>query len=252
MSTILFAGGCHVVGYPFGPSFSFATLTVQVLRERGHDLNELATLPYLPLGHANQLTGPVARHQVHTLVLQIGHYETTLEYLIPKRFPSRQNSSEKVQAHISVGESQSPFGSLPGTVAWLIRNRLKYMADQLTGSYCLDTHSFQKQLQSFLGMVSGLAIPRTILLSPLPCDDLTLMSYRRKVNPMYAREAVANGFDYVDLLEDLWPTGTPRVKMHHDGAHLSKESHAAIACRICQHLTATMPQVRTAGLAGRS
>jgi hypothetical protein len=251
MATILFAGGCHVVGYPFGPAFSFSTLTVQALRNYGHDLNELATWPYLPLGHAQQLGAPIARHQVNTLVLQIGHYETTLEYLVPKRFPSRRKLSEKVQAHISVGDSISPFDSLPGAIAWRVRNRLKFLADQLSGSYLLDAQFFQERLRSFLGVVAGLSIPRTILLSPLPCDDLTLMGYRRKVNPMYASEAAINGFDYLDLLENLWPPGTPRARMYHDGAHLSKESHAAIADRICQHLIASTPQVRSAGLAGR-
>src|SRR5438270_91145 len=84
--SILFAGGCHVVGYPIGEERAFPALVARRLRDAGLGVRP-ETLSHLKLAHRQKLTAKCNQVKPDALVLQLGHAE--LNQQLSKYFRSR-------------------------------------------------------------------------------------------------------------------------------------------------------------------
>lgn len=73
---ILFAGGCHVTGYPVGAEFGFPKVALDFLENNGIH-GDMKSLGPLPISHPERLVDLCNDYKPDVLVLQIGNYETT-------------------------------------------------------------------------------------------------------------------------------------------------------------------------------
>ncbi|MDR3762785.1 MAG: hypothetical protein P4M01_01680 [Acidobacteriota bacterium] len=112
---LLFVGGCHTVGYPFGPEHGFPRLACEELqRQHARTAIECEVLPYVSLRRADVILEKCRAVRPDILVLQLGHYETEavlksrLWALISRRRPARESASSSSSLSSSAASS-SPW-----------------------------------------------------------------------------------------------------------------------------------------------
>ena len=93
---ILFAGGCHVVGYPAGKSYAFPAVVGSELFKAGVQ-SDIECVGYLPLHHSAKITEACRRIRPDILVLQVTNYElgNELSEFIRSRLGLRVKSKKR-------------------------------------------------------------------------------------------------------------------------------------------------------------
>lgn len=238
---ILFAGGCHVLGFPVGAEYSFASIALQsIQRERGD-----AAIPNV-LGHLNFHSCPVlvdacCKQRTEFLVLQLGHYEIVpgLRKILGLRGTRKQCSCVPQAA---------PYIQDPGKLyhptfqTWLYSTRRKALTHMLmalgAGERIFNSASIAASLDSILSALKLLPLRSVLLLSPFACLDPVAHSFRRDANLIFASAAREYGCIYIDTFGMLESYG--KGKAFHanfaDLSHLSRLGHERVGRLVGENL----------------
>lgn len=235
---ILFAGGCHVVGYPVGEAASFPEIVRRRLEASGISL-ELRKLAYLKLTHAAKLEAACSDCAPDLLVLQLGHFELSrpLSQYLRSILPfGRRNAAGT--------RSESPVYLVGHGWPFRIRAAAKEAIDSILGHPLVDFAQFESQLNALLQQAERWAPPEVILLSPLPCVDPLSMYYRRRATAIMRRVAARHGTQFLDLMSSFSDCGVGPEAHFFDAVHLGAHGHRVIGAAIAEHLVATLSRSR--------
>jgi len=222
---VLFAGGCHTIGYPVGEQFSFPTVTRQCLAQRGVSI-AVERLPYVKLTHREKLIDKCRQVNPDVLVLQLGHLElhqplwSYLWAVIRRKAPPRPKAP-----------SGTPQPYRTTQLGFRLKYKLKGVLDRLLGHPLVDLPKFDRQLSALAESVAPLGIPVVVLLTPLRCADPTGMYYRLAVRRIYRRIAAEHGFLFLDMLDGTPDPGTclfGAEQYYFDPMHLAAEGQRTV------------------------
>lgn len=237
-ATILFAGGCHIIGYPIGEDRSFPAIIRMRLRQEGAKV-EVGTLPYLKLPHRRRLTAKCKELRPDVLVLQLGHAE--LNQQLTKYIQRLWGLSNRRS------ESEIPAKSVRSPLGFYIKGCVKRLIDGCLGHPLADFAQIETLWRSLFKDIQNLHIPAVVVLSPLPCADLTAMFYRRRVLPLFRRLASEYGCEFIDLLTES-PQKCPKRfdvdEYYYDGIHLAASGQLAVAQAVMIRLSAVLRSLR--------
>lgn len=233
---VLFAGGCHVVGYPIGEAAAFPAAVKQSLQARGVVL-EMNRLAYIKLTHAAKLRDACAQYRPDILVLQLGHFE--LSRPLSQYLRARLSSGREPAARSG---SEPPANPILRPRLFRVIAGIKKMIDSALGQPLVDFARFEAQLHEFLVETKRWAPPDVILLSPLPCADALSMRYRRRAASIMQRLAASHGIQFLDLLSAHpgWSFGA--AGSFYDAIHLGEHGHLHVASAIASRIFATLPR----------
>ena len=205
-STILFAGGCHVLGFPVGEENSFPTLVQRQLSSDGV-CSRVELLPYLLIRQHGRLIEKCRETRPDVLVLQLGHFELSRRISIHVRsmcgLSGTSPNSKDSMIQAAVGDSIALFH---------LKSRIKWAVDCCLGHPLVDFQSLETLWEQLFERLSECHVPTIVLMSPLPCADPTAMYYRKRALPLFERMARQHRAEFVDLLS------TPRKPQRHYGA----------------------------------
>lgn len=223
---ILFAGGCHVIGYPVGEDRSFPSLVRQSLAASGVTAT-IHRLAYLPLSRPSRLADECAAVRPDLVVFQLGHFE------LSGRLSAYLMSAlgRRVREH-SKSSSMTPACPIASPVLFEWKSELKAALDRVLGHPLVDFDRFEHSLGKMAAVLANSPGARALLLTPLPCADPLSLYYRRASRAAFGRAAAARGFDFVDVLE-CGPHRRPRRfgpdEFYFDAIHLGAAGHVAVA-----------------------
>ena len=240
---ILFAGGCHVNGYPIGESSSFSELTATTL---GCTFTRIGPIG---LADTSRLTDYLRLHRRPDIaVLQFGNYEVPRPLARHARSVLSATMNGTVAVSSSHSSSKRPWLSLAPTHVfeptplWRTRVLLKQayaIAGQRIEPPLFDADTVRLRLRSLLASIAPFNIPVTIVLTPLPCADHMARSFRIAAAPIFHEEAAAAGLHSVDTATALGYR-TRRTKrtfeIYADERHLNLGGHQLLADSLTQLL----------------
>ncbi|HEY3441185.1 MAG TPA: hypothetical protein VGK29_10555 [Paludibaculum sp.] len=233
---VLFAGGCHVVGYPIGEAVAFPEVVKQRLLERGVVL-ETQRLAYVKLTHAAKLRAACAESRPDLLVLQLGHFELSrpLSQYLRSRLLSGREPAAKSGSEPSANPILRPR-------LFRVIAEIKKVIDWALGQPLVDLARFEAQFEEFLSETEQWSPPDVLLLSPLPCADTLSMRYRRRAAAIMQQLAVRHGFQFLDLLSTHpgWSFGAGGN--FYDAIHLGERGHLHVGSAIANRILATLPR----------
>ena len=239
---MLFAGGCHVVGYPVGTENSFATLVQERLRETGIE-TEIHRLSHLKITHHSRLSAAIAEARPDVLVLQLGHFE--LSRSLSDYF--RQSSSAGKKSSSSSGPSNGAAVAVPNAPLFYLRALFKSAIDRLLGHSVVDLPKFRGELEALAGVLGAMRIPRIVMLTPLGCAEPMTRFYRRSSLPFWRAAAGRCGAELLDVFSTA-PQGFQRrfgaPYFYYDSIHLGVAGHRAVAQMLFEHLHRVFTQCR--------
>lgn len=232
---ILFAGGCHVDGYPLVAQDAFSRVAVERLeRRRSCDTRYIA---HVSLSKASIVVGECQRLHPDVLVLQLGHYESGIWVSKRLRKLFGRGKSRKISSESST-ESESISVTSPRQPMSLLRSILRSTADRLltlAGSPAYPLSAFESDLDCFLKQVHAVSIPFVFLLSPFPCPDPPVRKRRRAMYSSFAEFSRKYGFCYLDVTGDLDPaTWKTNPSLYADAFHLGCEGHKRVGLRLAE------------------
>jgi hypothetical protein len=245
---ILFAGGCHVNGYPVGESSSFSEITANAL---GCACTRIAPIG---LSNTSRLFDYLELHpRPNILVLQFGNYEAPRP--LAKHFRAVFSSTGRPSSapRSSVSSSQRPWLSLPPdqvfspTPAWRSRVLLKQayaIAAQRVEPPLFDAAAIRLKLRMLLTRIAPYEIPITIVLTPLPCADHMARSFRIAAAPIFHEEAAAAGLRSLDTATALGYTESSSKRsfdIYADERHLNLCGHQLLADALTRLLKPYLP-----------
>lgn len=228
---ILFAGGCHVAGYPIGEELSFPSLVRDRLLEAGIG-TEIHRLSHLKLGHRRRLVAACRESGPDVVVLQAGHdvLNRKLSSHIRAMFGCRHRKTE---------DSDIPASFVSSPAAFYSKAVCKAVIDRLLGHPLVDFGQFEKQLGELVAELKKCGVPLIVMLTPLGCADLTTSYYRRRSLASYERVAREHCVELVRVLADApraWQRHFGTADYYYDAIHLGAAGHRlagqAIASRI--------------------
>ncbi|MBL0161924.1 MAG: SGNH/GDSL hydrolase family protein [Bryobacterales bacterium] len=233
---VLFAGGCHVVGYPIGEMVAFPEVVRQCLQVRGVVL-DTHRLAYIKLTHAAKLRAACAESRPDLLVLQLGHFELSRplsQYLRSRLRPPRASSAKS-------GSEPSANPILRPRLFRVVAE-IKKVIDWALGQPLVDFTRFEAQLDDFLSETEQWSPQDVILLSPLPCADTLSMRYRRRAAAIMQRQAARHGIQFLDLLSAHpgWSFGAEGN--FYDAIHLGARGHLHVGSAIANRILASLPR----------
>jgi hypothetical protein len=240
-SKILFAGGCHVSGYPVGATLGFAHLTAGALQAAGMDC-EWEAYGHAAMSKPARLTARCRAAGPDLLVLQLGHREslgTLRSHVFARLGLSRARTAPSIQRTYT----PRPELFLNDGLAWKLKSPVKRALDLALGHTLVHIQRFQQAMETCLAEVRQLGVPNVIVLSPLPCADPVTLSYRRELLPIYRSAAQANGFAFLDLIH---LAARPPMDWFADPVHLSRHGHARVAAAIAATIQRIPAQAREA------
>jgi hypothetical protein len=253
---ILFAGGCHLNGFPVGPEHSLARVA---LRSIGHPAAENpSVLAYVNLRSNAALKEACVKQRTEILVLQLGHYETLPK--LKKMFHAGSSSS------LSSGSSPSLIRELAqnpnlsfvptlGARAIFARRLLLGAAFRGVGlgKRVFDPAALEASLDGLLTDLRSLPLKAILLLSPFSCPDPLTRTSRRHAAQLFAAAAGRHGCVFVDafnLLESCGE-GQPFCANFADANHLSRVGHERVGRFVGEALRSTIATVEGPAPNGR-
>lgn len=226
------AGGCHVDGYPVGETAGFVDVAMKSL---GVFPGNVKVFSPLHLGQASKLGDICACRRPHTLILQMGHFETA------KRLLGTTNGESGSTSIGGSSRSLSPTAALfktrLETLNWDIRNLIKLQLACIRGRAYFDASVVEHKIDVFCNEIAKLALSRVILLSPLPCADRVTQGNRLKLLPHFQANAKLYGFEYVDAMYSLLASARGK-DIYYDAIHLNLKGHRLLARLVAQSLLA--------------
>ncbi len=240
---ILIAGGCHVTGYPFGERDSFSSKLGEMFRSSGSSVG-IRTQGLINLRSSANVIACAEDFRPDILILQLANYETTpgVRAFIMRRFGAKYRAGSSSSA-----TDVSPLDSAFSRTKWRVKAYSKSLADTLTRHSLIDTPCVSALVESFLSSVSSMGLSSVLVMSPLPCMDPVINSYRRDLCPLFRDLSARFGFSYIDIFDVLDNGATPRRHFYHDGIHLTRAGHDAVAQAIFAELRAQSLQMRSPG-----
>jgi hypothetical protein len=224
---VLFAGGCHGVGYPFGLDASYTALAVKELERRKLRVEASRLEAYsFRAKYMDQLGESLAEVKPDVVVLQLGHWEIVPGFL--EVFRKRVLGQSSRRGSRSSESSESPFDSLGRRIRWQIRATAKALLDAMTGRRLLDEVVLAASLRSAIDLVLGHKIQTVLVMTPFPCSDPTTKWYRQRCQALYERVTHAAGVPVFNSFDALAEEGKTRGQLFHDSIHLSRASHARL------------------------
>src|SRR4051812_4770178 len=106
---ILFAGGCHVGGYPLDPSLAFSALAVAELQREFRC--ETSLINPVSLINPAPVLAECKRFSPDILILQLGHYTSGI--WLRKRFDKMMRRGKTTSSRSEVMESSSSSAAAP-------------------------------------------------------------------------------------------------------------------------------------------
>lgn len=215
-------GGCHITGYPVERSLGFVEVAV---KKTEYVIDEVNVISPIHLGHAGKVVLHCARTRPNTLVLQLGHFETTL------RVRSNNVSHPKKGTTGDPSSNSAPPKALFRTriqrLTWDAKNIIKLQIAVLLGKSHFDAKEVNCRLSAFCDEIAGLGLPRVILLSPLPCADRVTLRNRLKLLDHFRAQGERPGFVYLDVMSSLLAAAFGK-DIYYDAIHLNHKGHALL------------------------
>jgi hypothetical protein len=232
---LLFAGGCHVGGFPAGEEFGFVRRAVARLdRQWPQRRFRAETLLHVSLASAQRIAAACRACRPQVLVLQLGHYESSLPLakrlarLLRGRAAQRNRPPRDVS---SWKANYEPNPTLRFHESW--RHRLKSAVKlaldgllRLAGHPAFDSARLERQLAEMLELLRAQGVPQIVVLSPFPVCDRTIARYRRQLHRMMAQQAARQGCHFVDLAGVA--AGQAPDEFFADDRHLGRAGHRAV------------------------
>lgn len=251
MSTrVLFAGGCHVVGYPVGDQSSFPRICATQLEAMGYHL-DLSLLAHLPLHRPETLLRRMDEFSPDVLVLQVGHFELGRRLADLLRWKKQGKSRRSSSSTPPQSYAESTFDPWFRPVA-----RCKRFVDWMTGHRVVDLDAFHRSLRDFAQVVADSSVtPFVLLISPLPCLDPVTSYYRRHATPFYGEVAESFGWHYLQL-EDFVHSGPPGTfglaETYADAVHLGRPAQQEVARQVSHRLLQILPAIADGQMTART
>jgi hypothetical protein len=229
---IFAAGGCHVSGWPFDEKSGFIARATEFLDQENFKC-EYRILSPLPLSKPQSATRICEDFNPDILVLQLGNYESITNF---KKF-----FNKKLGINLNKKNKNSIVSSVPThdfipDFKWHIKNNLKYIIDSLFFHKVVDLKEVENKLKIFFHTVSEQKIKNVIVLSPLPCKDLTVYKYREHINKMIKETAENFGFYFFDVL-NFEKQYSHSDYIFTDPIHLNKKGHEILGRFLYNEIT---------------
>ncbi len=243
---ILFAGGCHVNGYPVGETSSFSHLTTCAL---GYTSTCIAPIG---LGNPSRLFDQLQHDPPPDIaILQFGNYEVPRPIAKHARAVLSQSLLSKAITRSSLS-SKRPWLSLPPnhvfepTPGWHARVALKSAyasAAQYLNPPLYDASAVRERLRWLLSQVAPFKVPITVVLTPLPCADHMARNFRIAAAPIFHEESARAGVLSLDTAAALgYSARKPRsFEIYADDRHLNLRGHQLLASALTELLEAHVP-----------
>jgi len=236
---VLFAGGCHVDGFPVGADLSISAVALRSIDHPAATAPE--SLVYMNLRTGPKLAEACRERQTEILVLQLGHYETLPRFeklLRIRRYRSDGFSMADPETYIPApGRRYQPTLKARSIQARRLALAAAFRAVGL-GNRVFDLAAMVAGLDSIFANLAPLGLRAILLLSPFPCPDPLSHSLRRRAAPVFAQAAQRHGCVYVDAFTMLeaFPAGPTFNANFADAEHLSRDGHQGVGVLIGQHL----------------
>jgi hypothetical protein len=228
---LLFAGGCHIFGFPNGPEIAFPQITADQLRDEFSC--ETKCMAYISLSKVSRVIAECRDFRPHVLVLQLGHYESGLwlHNRVRRLMGAHRVTGKPGPSARSDSLSTSEGGHLCwlGFCARIAANKLLTIAGYPPYSLA----NFRPDLNAFLHACQEISVPHVFLLSPFPCRDLPIWKRRCVMQPSFAAEAIENNVHYVEFTTELGsPAALKDPFVHTDDYHLGTEGHRRVGVKL--------------------
>jgi hypothetical protein len=238
---MLFAGGCHVAGYPIGEEQSFPTIVKEELFDVGME-TEVHRLSHLKVTHHSRILAMCKELRPEVLVLQLGHFELSQSLSSYLRSPGTGRDRRSSADALSI-----PACCIRSASLFYLRAFLKTVLDSMLGHPLVDFLRFQENLTVLARELEQCRIPLTVMLTPLGCADPMTLYYRKRCIPFYRQAAGECGATVLDVLKNA-PAGRQRrlgaEHYYYDAIHLGEAGHRmvgqAISCHLQKVLTSCM------------
>ncbi len=244
---ILFAGGCHLHGFPVGAEHSLSRVA---LRTIGHPCAETPEiLAYINLRSGAALAEACRERKTDYLVLQIGHYETMPRFEKILRWQKKPGPGSSRLASSGSGASQTATWNTVPDLQFrpTLRQRLvdarRIVLAQVfravgLGRRVFDPAAVANELEALLTALDPMPLKGILLLSPFSCPDSLTRSCRRSVVQIFAQTARRHGCIYLNTFTLLDHCTTPQeyLAQFADPCHLSRWGHARIGQMIGEAL----------------
>ena len=236
---ILFAGGCHLNGYPVGAEHSLSSVA---LRSIGHPgAGSPDTLAYVTLRSGRLLVEACRERHADYLVLQIGNYETLPRF--EKIFHLRHSSGFSSGTTHSVAFQANPEMQFRATwTTRMVDARRMALAGAFRalgrGDAICNIPAIAPALDGLLTSFRNSPMKGILLLSPFSCPEPLTRDCRRRAEPLFAAAAGEHGCLYVDVFNSLESFGRgPAYEANFaDPSHLSRRGHAYVGQLVGQSL----------------
>lgn len=247
---ILFAGGCHVEGFPVGQENSFPVIAAEILRRHGW-IAEVETVSYIALHHPGKVAGAIEGMRPDVLVMQVGHFEQgpiRVRDLILSREgkkdtkPRAENPSSRRPGTL-LPESYPALGlRLKAILRWPLEPWIRKESERRLG--------FGRKFRPFCDAIAEVWNGPCLLLSPLPAACPTVMRLRQSCLEKYREAAASRGWGFLDVL-----TAPPRwngrrlglAEFHADGSHLGRQGQKWLGERVGEALLRVLPRPFSGG-----
>jgi hypothetical protein len=233
---LLFVGGCHVVGHPFGPGYGFPKIAQTKLERMHPDWKfQLKVVPHVLLSDKQKVLHSCGEFHPDVLVLQLGHYESArpLKQRIRKLFskrgllakaPSTKNSHKTYEFSLSHRIECSRWPT-PKKV-------LKFILDlALRGMGCpgIGIDVARHDISLLFDALRGAKVQHVVVMSPFAGPSAVINRYRRELATVLAEKAYGFGFTYFDLA-DLFggAFSHKRVGLYCDEQHLTVKGETLV------------------------
>lgn len=232
-SAVLFAGGCHVAGFHAGIEESFPAFCEASLARSGLEI-AVHRLAHLKLPHRRRLVATCREVAPRLLVLQLGHAE------LNRQLSDYMKSKLGRPLHVNHNSDAVSLPTFVGSASlFYMRSILKAAVDACLGHPLVDFPRLASLLNQLLFDLAKADNPAVLLMSPMPCADLTLMHYRRRALPLFREIAAEHRCGFADLLA-LAPTGMQKrlgaAEFYYDAIHLGRLGQRAVGEALSIHV----------------
>jgi hypothetical protein len=249
---ILFAGGCHVLGFPVGVEFAFPKVVLKALAEEYQC--ESKSVGYLSFGRSHLLLDAYREFDPDLLVLQLGHYECprALEKILKKstlarllRSPSASNSSSSSNGLEGPVYTPDPRSAFKSSWKWRLRSTIRLavgLAYEWKGEPVFARKKVSDDLSDLLKAIRDNGHCRIVLLSPFLCPDYMVRHYRRRAWKIFSDASRRHDSLFVDSQQVLLNLERSRedLSLYANGDHLSATGHEAVGRHLADQIRAML------------
>lgn len=238
---LLFAGGCHVVGYPVGEEHAFPSVIRAELLRAGIEC-QVECLAYTSLHHPERVVDACRRCSPDILVLQVGNYE--LGAKLTDYFRSRIGLKRTWSKPCNAGAALPRLSKRRLRPAAFIKDLL----DMLLGRPLVKLSDVAIRLEVFLDAVEVCGVPQVVFTSPTPCFDFSALYYRSRARDYFLPIVERRRCHYLDLIalaraaDDSW---VGREAFFADSIHLGVAGQLAVGRHIAAYLKGHVLNVST-------